>query len=616
MEKKLQNNKPTSIQELIASIKRVNDILFSVDGNSIFYVTNNDGKGELFEIAANGEETKLSQDLNVRGTVGYGGGDFDISEYLAVVSEKSGSIFKINLNANQKISRITPANIRTSSPKISPNGKWVLYVYNQGEINGIGITPTHELTRPNQLVTGSDFYMHPTWHPDGERIAWVEWDHPYMPWDASQIKIGRVGGMQLKLLKEDYVDGKLEKSANQPQFSPDGKWLSYIRRNGNWDDLVLYNLNTRAKKSIIKGNGFHLRLPDWVQGSRSYQWASDSSTIYFIKYHQGTASLSKVHINTSKLESIDISPYIWASQIAASKTSNDIMFIGSSIRDTDQIVRISDNKILPNFLKNKRQQELSAEPEEITFSTADNSIVYAWYFPPLARKKQSDLPPCILNIHSGPTSVKHPGFSLDTAFFTSQGFAVVHLNYRGSVTFGYDYQYALRRKWGEVEVQDTVHLINALKKRGLVDPEKIAVKGSSAGGFSVLNLLIKFPGLFKAGICSYAVSDLVDDAQHTHKFERYYHQFLTGDFVTEYDRFVSRSPISHLQKIKDPVALFHGSEDKVVSPNQSKEIFDSLSKRKIPCILRLYEGEGHGFRKQENIEDYYNTVIVFLNKYL
>jgi len=616
MEKKLQNNKPISIQELIASIKRVNDIHYSVYGNSIFYVTNNDGKGELFEIADNGEETKLSRDLNVRGTVGYGGGDFDISEYLAVVSEKNGSIFKINLKTNQNITRLTPANNRTSSPKISPDGKWVLYVYNQGDINGIGITSTHGLTQPNQLVIGSDFYMHPTWHPDGERIAWVEWNHPYMPWDASQIKIGRVGGMQLKLLKEDYIDGKLEESANQPQFSPDGKWLSYIRRNGNWDDLVLYNLNTHAKKSIVKGNGFHLRLPDWVQGSRSYQWASDSSTIYFIKYHQGTASLSKVCVNTSKLESIDISPYIWASQIAVSKTSNDIMFIGSSIKETDQIVQISDNKILPNFQKNRHQQELFAEPEEITFAADDNSIVYAWYFPPLAQNKQSGLPPCILNIHSGPTSVKHPGFSLDTAFFTSQGFAVVHLNYRGSVTFGYDYQYALRRKWGEVEVQDTVYLIDALKKRSLVDPEKIAVKGSSAGGFSVLNLLIKFPGLFKAGICSYAVSDLVNDAQYTHKFERYYHQFLTGDFTTEYDRFVNRSPISHLHEIKDPVALFHGSEDKVVSPNQSQEIFDSLSKRNIPCILRLYEGEGHGFRKQENIEDYYNTVIVFLNKYL
>lgn len=616
MENKLKIIKPLSIQELIASIKRVNNIYYSIDGKTIFYTTNNNEKGELFELAVNGEDTKLSRDLNVRGTVGYGGGDFDISKYMAVVSDKSGSIFKINLKTSQKIKRITPANIRSSSPKISPDEKWVLYVYEQGDNNGIGITSTRGLSEHNQLVISSDFYMHPTWHPDGERIAWVEWDHPFMPWDSSRIKIGRLDGTQLKLLEEDCIDGKLDASANQPQFSPNGKWLSYIKRNGNWDDLVLYDLNTHAKKSIIKRNDFHLRLPDWVQGSRSYQWASDSSTIYFIKYHQGTSSLSKVHINTSKTESINISPYIWASQISVSKTSDEIMFIGSSIREADQIVRISNNKILPKSLKSGHEQDFAAKPKEISFSTDDDSMVYAWYFPPLAQKEQSGLPPCILNIHSGPTSVKHPGFSLDTAFFTSRGFAVIHLNYRGSVTFGYDYQYALHRKWGEAEVQDAIHLIDALKKRGLVDPKKMAVKGSSAGGFSVLNLLIKFPGLFKAGICSYAVSDLVDDAQFTHKFERYYHQFLTGDFSTEYDRFVSRSPISHLREIKDPVALFHGAEDKVVSPNQSQKIFDSLTKRNIPCIFKLYEGEGHGFRKQENIEDYYNTVIIFLNKYL
>ncbi len=617
MKSKLQVvNEQLNIRELIASINRVNDIHYSLDGNSIFYITTIDGKGGLFEIADTGKERKLSQNLNVGGTVGYGGGDFDVSEHLVVVSEKSGSIFKINLKFDQQVTQITPANSRTSSPKISPNEKWVLYVYNQGEINGIGIIPTNGLALPRQLIIGSDFYMHPAWHPDCERIAWAEWDHPYMPWDASRIKVGRVCEMQLKLFEEDYIDGKLDESANQPQFSPDGRWLSYIKRNGNWDDLVLYNLDTHTKKSIVKGNGFHLRMPDWIQGLRSYQWTNDSSMIYFIKYHQGTASLSKVCLNTSKLEPINISPYIWASQIAVSKTSREVMFIGSSKRKTNQIVRISNSRIPSNLLERGHQQKNVPEAQEISFSTDDDSMVYAWYFPPLNQKESGKLPACILNIHSGPTSVKHAGYSLDTAFFTSRGFAVVHLNYRGSVTFGYDYQYALHRKWGDAEVQDAVYLIDALKKRNLVDSEKLAVMGSSAGGFSVLNLLIKFPGLFKAGICSYSVSDLVDDAKHTHKFERYYHQFLTGDFSTEYDRFISRSPISHLQKIKDPTALFHGVEDKVVSLNQSQKIFDSLTKRDIPCILRIYEGEGHGFRKKENIEDYYNTVIEFLNKYL
>ena len=152
--------------------------------------------------------------------------------------------------------------------------------------------------------------------------------------------------------------------------------------------------------------------------------------------------------------------------------------------------------------------------------------------------------------------------------------------------------------------------------KGLIDKDKIAVMGSSAGGFSVLNLLIKHPGLFNAAICSYAVSDLVDDARHTHKFERYYHRFLTGDFSTEYDRFVQRSPITHINKIKDPVALFHGSDDVVVSPKQSRRIYESLAQRNIPCIVKIYEGEGHGFRTQENIEDYYTTALDFLYTHL
>ena len=166
-----QVNGQLSIRKLTASIKRVNDIHYSLGGSSILYTTTIDGKGELFEIADTREERKLSQDLDAQGTVGYGGGIFDVSEHLVVVSEKSGGIFKINLKTDQQISQITSSNARTSSPKISPDEKYVLYVYDQNEINGIGITPTHGLAWLKPLIMGSNFYMHPTWHPDGERIA-------------------------------------------------------------------------------------------------------------------------------------------------------------------------------------------------------------------------------------------------------------------------------------------------------------------------------------------------------------------------------------------------------------------------------------------------------------
>lgn len=592
------------------------DIQYSKNGGDVIYLTSSDGVGELFVLDKNNKVKKVSQDLNIRGTVGYGGGDFDASENFFVVCDKSGNIFAIESKKEQCIKQITPNYLKTASPKISPDENWSLFVYDQNEISGIGIALINGLNWPRQLVLGSDFYMHPAWHPNGEIIAWTEWDHPFMPWDASRIKIGYVSGMQLRLTEELFIDGQFDASANQPQFSPDGKWLSYIKRSGNWDDLILYEINTHKKKVIVKGEGFHLRLPDWVQGHHSYQWSGDSTTLFFIRYHHGTSSISKVNIKTSRMGVIDISPYTWISQISASKISDKIAFIASSQMESDQIVRYTEGKSFPFNINTKKQQSHASEGQEIAFQTKENSIAYAWFYPPICLPKNGEKPPCILNIHSGPTSVKHLGYSLETEIFTSQGYAIVYLNYRGSVTYGYDYQNALQRKWGEIEVQDAVSLINDLISHDVVDPHKLAVMGSSAGGFSVLNVLINNPGLFQAGICSYPVSDLVDDAKNTHKFEKYYHRFLTGEFPGEYEKFIAHSPITHLDKIKDPLALFHGSEDKVVSPDQTQKIFDSISLRGIPCVLKVYESEGHGFRKQETIENYFNTIFTFLNTHL
>ncbi|MEW6406979.1 MAG: prolyl oligopeptidase family serine peptidase, partial [Chloroflexota bacterium] len=164
--------------------------------------------------------------------------------------------------------------------------------------------------------------------------------------------------------------------------------------------------------------------------------------------------------------------------------------------------------------------------------------------------------------------------------------------------------------------EDTLNFADELVRRGLADPQRIVLAGSSAGGFTVLNALIRHPGRFKAALCSYAVSDLVDDAQHTHKFERYYHRFLTGSLEKDYQRFVDRSPIFHIDRIQDPVALFHGDSDKVVAPAQSVAIFNQLQARGIPSILKIYEGEGHGFRQPETLRDYYRQVEEFLKMHI
>ena len=605
-----------TITQLLNEVQHIDDIRITDDGKSVISLSSHDGIGTIHINQDHGySQKKLCGNYNIRGSVGYGGGGFDLRLEKIAFCEKSGAIYLCDYKHPEQIIQVVPAFLRTCSPKISPNGRWVIFVYEQDEVNGIGIAASNGLSWPRQLAMGADFYMQPQWHPQGEMIAWVEWDHPHMPWDASRIKLGWMGGMQLRLTAETYIDGKESQSASQPAFSADGKWLSYIIRNGEWDDLVLFDLKKKEKKTVICADGFHLRMPDWIQGQRSYQWAPDSNAIYFIKYHCGGASLAKVDIQTRAQKEINAHPAVWISQLDVSADGKSIVCIGSSATSGDEILWIDPSK---NRAQSKliRKTDPTDIPEQITFQNRDGKKGYAWFYPAKVEMKEDLTAPCIFKMHSGPTSLKHAGYSPETEFFRLQGYSVAHLNYRGSVSFGYGYQYALKRKWGIAEIEDTLDLIDALLSRGLIDKGRMAVMGSSAGGFSVLQLLIQQPGLFRAAICSYAVSDLVDDAKNTHKFEKYYHRFLTGLFPQEEPLFIERSPITHIHKIKDPVALFHGEKDPVVSAEQSKKIYAELQKQHVPATLTIFDQEGHGFRKVEHIEQYYQSTLAFLNTYV
>jgi dipeptidyl aminopeptidase/acylaminoacyl peptidase len=608
---------PISI-ELLNRLPRINDVRFNRDGTRLVWSESIGAQGVIFERKIKGKAHRLSGDQNARGSVGYGGGDFDVNEMGVVFPDRSGSLFKSTFDQKTDPNAITPAWGSTAAPAFSPDGKWVIYCYHAGESDGLAITRTHGLTWPSQFALGADFYMQPVWHPSGERIAWAEWDHPDMPWDASRIKIGELGGMQLRLLEEHWIAGENQHSASQPQFSPDGKWLSYIIRDEDWDNLVLYNLKKRTHKVLIQGEGFHLRQPEWIQGMRSYGWNSSSTALYYFRYVHGETSLWKVGLSKGKNENLDISPINWAVQLDVSHAGDELVFLGSSPKIPKEICQYRDGKL--NFFQPDLENEAGnqcTEPIEITFSIPGGKTGFGFYYPPLHPKQNlKGKSPLILSIHGGPTSANTKTFNNDVAYFVSRGYAYAQVNYRGSSGYGYSYQDALRHQWGVADVEDSIAFAQALVTQGLASPGRMAVLGSSAGGFTVLNILIRHPGLFNAGICSFGVSDLLEDARNTHKFEKYYHQFLIGDLKKNRQRFIDRSPINHIEKIKDPVALFHGDEDNVVSLSQTLAIYEKLQKNGIRCELQIYPGEGHGFRKPETLKDFYKKIDAFLKKYL
>ena len=605
--------------ENLNQIRRLNEVKFSRSGKELFWLESIDGTGSLFCQTSEGENVKVSGDHSVGGTVGYGGGEFDAADNMLIFADRNGSLNRVNWQEPEEIQCITPTWGGCAAPAISPNQQWVLYVYQQGDTDGLAIARTHGVTWPTQLVMGADFYMQPAWHPHGEMIAWSEWNHPFMAWDAGILKIGKLGGMQLRLQEEDWIDGGLGRAASQPRFSPDGNWMSYIRRDGDWDSLILYDLKEKRKQTLLPAQSSHLCLPNWIQGMRSYAWNPDSKSIWYFRYLRGRTTLWRVELQSGKSTQVDIDPISWATQIDCSADDNSPAFLGITPRQPKQIWRLEGNKpkpVVANTLDGNTEIAVT-EPQEIIFPSGGQPEVYGIYFAPSEQTTEAGkLPALILDIHGGPTLQDYLCFSSEAAYFTSRGYAYAQINYRGSSGYGYAYQDALRHSWGVVDVEDTLNFAQELVKRGLADPDRLVLKGSSAGGFTALNALIRQPGLFRAAICSYAVGNLVEDATNTHKFERFYHRFLTGNLEKDYQRFVDRSPIFHIGGIKDPVALFHGDRDKVVAPAQSVEIYEKLSSQGVPCILKIYEGEGHGFRKLDTIKDYYQEIEGFLEEHL
>lgn len=592
---------------------RLFDVQYAKDG-TLYWAGTQNGNNFLSSMK-NGEIRKLDLSLKPRGGSLYGGGEMDCAKHLVVMCVEGSQLYTIQ-KENGDCSALTPSWGRIGAPSLSPDEKWVLFNYSDGATDLIGITPMHGNDWPRQLVKGADFYLKPTWHPNGELIAWTEWDHPYMPWQASRVKIGEVGGMQLRLFNETWIAGKIGCSAHQPVFSPDGRWLSYLEQTEEWESLVLMDVETKEKKVLLKADNFMLSTHDWVQGLRSYTWSGDAKHIYYLRFANAQNTLWKINIHDGKTQQILTAPFTWISQLTHSPTSNSLAFLASAYNKPKQVVMLEDEEIIPmSSLQEESELTVSIPvPQQIEWTAEDGTTLQGLLYLPQEEKIQK--PPLLVEVHGGPTMQRSLSYAVEAGFFTSHGIAYFQVNYRGSTGYGRSYQDALEGNWGEIEVRDVYSGVSSLVQQGLIDGTHVALIGSSSGGTSVLNILRKYPGKFRCAICSYGIGDLIADAQQTHKFESCYHRYLVGDLTGEREKFEARSPLFHIDEIKDPLLLFHGSDDRVVHPSQSEALYASLHDRGIACDLRIFEGEGHGFRQEEHLREYYEKTLAFLQQYL
>ena len=606
---------------------RFSDVAWDQDGTLVWLESRSDRNILVVQPSDGGALRDLNDTFSVRAKVGYGGGDYTVGlGTVYFVEAESGRIYRQPLSSGQARS-ITPAFGQAASPTLSPDGRWLLFVHSYEDQDVLTIVDAGGESWPQKLVSGDDFYMQPAWHPHGQRVAWIAWDHPNMPWDGTYLRMAQLelstGGVPT-VGDVITVAGGEETSIFQPEFSPDGRYLAYVSDTSGWWQLFLYDIESKEHRQVTDVPAEH-GSPAWIQGMRTYGFAPDGKRIYFLRNQEASVSLWEYDLDATKEARLQLDDgYTYLNQISISDHGIATIASGGTLPTRVIVFQPPSAGLFESETRVNRRatsEELPASayasPRPLTWQGMDGENAFGIFYPPHSERFEGQgKPPLVVKIHGGPTSQRFEQFDNSDQFFSTRGYAVLQVNYRGSTGYGRDYRNKLRGNWGIYDVQDAVSGAQHLIDQGLVDGSKVVIMGGSAGGFTVLKALQDYPGFFKAGINLFGVTNQFTLAADTHKFEAHYSDTLLGPLPDAAALFRERSPIFYVDKIQDPVAVFQGEDDVVVPRAQSDELVESLRRRGIPHVYHLYPGEGHGFRKEETIEHLFTEIDKFLRQYV
>ena len=490
---------------------------------------------------------------------------------------------------------ITPDDgARYADPAVDPAGREVVWVrerHDGEEVVNDLVAIALDGTATRTVAAGHDFFAAPRISPDGRRTAWVAWDHPNMPWDGSTLWESTDGGAARR------VAGGGDESITQPAYSPSGAlhWMS--DRSGWWN---LYRDVDGAPATVFAREA-DLAGPDWVFGNSSYAFMGDGR-IAISWSEGGRPRLALVGAGAT----VEVPPAY--AQLGGLRPTEDgfIAIAGSPLAAT-AVVEVAIPGGAASVITVSRESGVDAgylsAPRPIEFPTTGGLTSHGWFYPPANRDfagPDGERPPLVVMSHGGPTSAAQSTLNYGIQFWTSRGIAVVDVDYGGSSGYGRAYRRRLDGQWGIVDVDDCAAAARWLAEQGEVDGRRLAIRGGSAGGFTTLCALT-FRDVFAAGASLYGVADAATLAVETHKFESRYLDRLIGPWPDARAVYEERSPIFHTDRLRTPLILFQGLEDRVVPPNQAQMMAAALRDRGVPHALLLYEGEQHGFRKAETI---------------
>jgi dipeptidyl aminopeptidase/acylaminoacyl peptidase len=501
----------------------------------------------------------------------------------------------------------------------------VAYVHHDTEqVDRIAVVDAQGSHWPQILASGHDFYMQPRFSPEGRRAAWIAWDHPNMPWDGTLLYVADLiagEGQLLRVSASRVVAGSKDIAIFQPEFTPDGKHLLYVSDESGFGRIAALDLASGKSRWLTPEGVEHIR-PAWQPGSRTFAVTADGRHVAAVRSEQGFERLYLIEIDSGRGTPVEaLAEYAEVAQIAAAPQGRRIAFLGSNPRTPPRVVihdlASNETRVAARASGEMIPQEAVANCEAISWKSAGNETAYGLYYAPHSdRFASSGKPPLVVLVHGGPTSQSRASWSSTAQFFATRGYAVLSVNYRGSTGYGRQYMLRLRGNWGVCDVEDSISGAEFLASSGKIDGAKTAIMGGSAGGFTVLQTMVRHPDAFAAGISMYGVANQFDLAADTHKFEARYLDTMLGPLPEAAAMYRERSPIFHAGNIHRPLAVFQGDIDKVVPRDQSDTIVEALRRNGTPHMYHVYEGEGHGWRKTETIVHFYEAVEGFLRKYL
>jgi dipeptidyl aminopeptidase/acylaminoacyl peptidase len=654
---------PLTPQVVVAGARSVREL--QVDGETLSWLElrpDEEGRTAIVRRGADGTVADVTPTgSNVRTRVHeYGGGSYLVT---------GGVTWYVDF-ADQRVHRLDPgsaeprpitpdpgqpAAVRYADFAPTPDGSHLLCIRETHHgpaatdvVNEVVAIPADGAGEAVVLATGRDFYASPSISPDGRLLTYVSWDHPNMPWDATEVVLADLDGLVASnprpvaggtrdsapsrapseaAGRRDGTPGAggtpagttvgataagadsgsrapERESAILPRFSPASELHLVSDRSGWWN---LHRLETDGTLTNLLPIEADLGQPGWQLGQSIYGFLDDGRIACvatdgaverpsILDPAGGTLARLSDHTMCRDLTVSGDTVWFAAGSPTAFPAILRARFGGppASEQDVEVVHRTRELPVDVAWLP---------RPEAISFPTGDGETAHAFLYPPTnpdVSAPHGALPPLIVTSHGGPTSSNPPMLSLGTAYWTSRGFAVVDVNYRGSTGFGRAYRDALRDRWGIADVQDCEAAAAFLADRGDVDGDRLLIRGESASGYTTLCALA-FTATFAAGASHYGVADPALLAEETHKFESRYLDGLLGPYPEARATFEARSPLHHADGITCPVILFQGLEDRVVPPSQSEAMVAALARNGIPHAYLAFPGEQHGFRNAMNI---------------